>query len=319
MRTGHHSAAALLAAWLLAVPGTPALAEAPECYARDAQGRSFRVCFDPGTELRLAAAGGASCASGWAGSAELQLDLVWRDRLQYGEADDLVTWQLDHRFATGWIRPWELDFEGLPSLDLTAYEASYVRHSSAGYLVFPSSPPTRLLFPLDLGVDLAVGRVRAGIRPTDERSWLQLGAARAGVLFDPWRSGRPGCGLEIGLGARYDLDLLGDPRLEDGVQVVHRVSPFTAASLRFRIQDDAGLTAADVRAEVFPHWASQGGWALGAEASARVQRVVLAINDEPISIFAEAGYDRLPPALDLEAAHSVRLLAGLAIGIQLRD
>jgi hypothetical protein len=279
----------------------PVYAAAAHNFKADDGGRPFRVRFDPASEVRLGLITGASGGSQrFEAVSALELGILYRSFAEFGDKEeDRITWQLDHRFIAGRIRPGEQT-----ELDLVAYTGSFLRHSDAPYMVLPTDPPQRFYFPFDVGVEARVGRVRL------DPEAIRLGLARAAVLLDPWRSGKPGNSLEFGVGVSYDLDL--------NSEVIHRVAPFTAVSVRWRLQDEDGLTRFDLRGDLTPHWASAGGWQLGAEAAARFERVLLAFNDEPVALVLEAGYERLPPVPGFEGAHEFTLLAGLAFGFQLK-
>ena len=96
------------------------------------------------------------------------------------------------------------------------------------------------------------------------------------------------------------------------------MAPFTAVSVRWRLQDEDGLTRFDLRGDLTPHWASPGGWQLGAEAVARFERVLVAFNDEPVAVVLEAGYQRRSPCPGFGGDHELKFLAGLAFGLQLK-
>jgi hypothetical protein len=123
--------------------------------------------------------------------------------------------------------------------------------------------------------------------------------------------------FDVGVEARVGRVRL-DPKI---IEAIHRVAPFTAVSVRWRLQDQDGLTRFDLRGDLTPHWASVGSWQVGAEAVARFERVLIAVNDEPVALVLEAGYERLPPApgfAGFEGAHEFTFLAGLAFGFQLK-
>ena len=107
------------------------------------------------------------------------------------------------------------------------------------------------------------------------------------VLFVIGRS------LALGVGVRYDVDVYPAPTLQTPV-FVHRVAPLTSGSVRFRYQTDDGLLMLDAYGEVAPHWTSDNTWAVLANGSARLDRTLIAINDQPIGAYAEVGYRYLP-------------------------
>lgn len=300
-------------------PGEPL----PEGYTADARGRRFRVRFDAGSRVLLGAGlafGGAAEDAGRSRQ-RLQLGLSYRSALLFADGDEQVTWQLDHALLAGTIEPANPGHASLPATDATLYRAVYLRHASSSTITLPSNPPRQLYFPLDLGVQAVLGRVQWPGEPRPDEAGsprvVRLELAQASVLLDPWRSGRPGCSLELGVGSRYGLDLLYPATGPwSSPQRVHRLAPFTATSLRLRLQDAAGLTVADLRGELVPHWASRGGWQTAAEAQARLERVLVALNDEPLAAFAELRWSRWPGPSPQQG--ELQALAGLALLWQLK-
>jgi hypothetical protein len=308
----------LLASLLLLALGGPARAGD---LAVDERGRSLRVAFDPASVVRLGVLGGAEHEGAFAGALELELGVGYRTVESSGgtsgEGAEQVAWTFEHRFGWTRLQPLRTAAAGAPALDATAYAGAFMRHSAEPSLTLPSSPPRRVFFPFDVGVECELGRLQ--LRPLDgERERLEVEVARAGVVLDPWRAGRPGNDLRLGLGVRYDVELAGRPGLSDP-EARHRLAPFTAAWARFRWQDEPGLTALEVLVDAFPHWSPGRGWDAGAEAHARVERVLVALDDQPLALVAETSWAHRPdgPA-GREASEDVRLLLGLALSFQLR-
>jgi hypothetical protein len=208
----------------------------------------------------------------------------------------------------------------VPAFDALLYGVTVLRHDESPSLVLPSSPPVGIPFPFDIGFEAEVGRVSASDRFPVERvsgarvPELQIAVLRGALLFDPWRSGDVGRSVEIGIGARYDLDVFGAPALSHA-RIVHRVAPMTAASLRWRYRTDDGLFSFDVRGDVVPHWTSEGDWRLAALGSLRVERIVLAIDDQPLTLVLDGGWRMRPATNDTERAHDVRVTLGVALDL----
>lgn len=203
-------------------------------------------------------------------------------------------------------------------MDATLYSGNYLRHTDDPFLMLPSSPPKRMYFPFDIGVHVEAGRVRWEPSSDGTGERLRIGAARATVLLDPVRSGKPGHGLPIGFGLRYDIDVQGTPELTSQ-SVVHRLAPFTEATMGWRYQDDPGLTTFELQGCWFPHWASEGGWQVEAfESSATFDRVLIAVNDTPVSATLDAGYSRYPSARHGGDTQAWRAMAGVRVGWQLK-
>ena len=186
--------------------------------------------------------------------------------LRFGSGPEQIRWNFTHGLLAG-----RLDLKD-PSgaqqaqawdLDATLYQGAYRRHSAEPYWVLPTTPPKRFFFPFDVGIGSRFGRIRLKQSPGTSDSFMRLEVADARVLLDPWRAGRPGCHLELGIGVRYSLDLDGPTGNFGAGQTVHRIAPLTATSLHFGWQDRSGLTHLQLEGHVVPHWASRGGWATG--------------------------------------------------------
>ncbi len=293
-------------------PRSTRAAELAQDYVQDDAGRRVRVRFDPSSRVWLggvvAAIPGATRGAVVAG---LEGSIDYERRSESGPRGERVRWQLDHRVLTTTIYPGVGPL--LAPMDATLYRGTYLRHAERAYLTFPSSPPRRVPFPFDIGLDVALGSLWVPAGPDET---VRIGAARTGVVLDPWRSGVVGRSLELALVARYDLDWApGVP----GAKLVHRIAPLTSPQARLRWQDDAGLTRISMQAAWIPQWSSAGAFrADAAEAHGRVERVLVAVNDQPLALALSADYWRFPGSSSASAASELRVGLGLGLGFQLR-
>lgn len=312
-----------------AEPQPPASAPAapPEGgdYAIDPEtGHPFRVRFNPARRVWAAFSAAALPLSDEPEKPTPEGGFgIWlRTLFPSGKGADLVVWQIEHRWVTGWVWPFYRAVEGIPAMDAALYSASLHRHDEAPSAVLPFTPPVSVPFPFDIGFEMEIGRVFVpGLLPVSASSgapvpMLRVGVLRASVFVDPWRSGVPGRTLEIGVGARYDVDPIASPTLQEA-RMLHRIAPMTATSLRFRFQSLDGLTALDVRGDFIPHWTSERTWKIMALAAGRVERTLIAINDQPIAAVLEGSYRRSPESEDLSAVNDVRISLGLMFNIEI--
>lgn len=300
-------------------------AEAEGDYRVAANGRRFRVRFDPASRVTLT--GGMAVLHDGAGSAlaafEAGFSFGYRKVYRSGAGDDRVTWQIDHQLTSGWVRPFVRPAGDMPSFDAALYRATLHRHSESPSIVLPFSPPVTVAFPFDVGFDAELGRVTVPVTPVAlpgfevAQPWIHLGVVRASFTLDPWRSGQVGRSLVLGIGVRYDVDVYGAPTLEKP-RFVHRVAPLTSGSVRFRYQSDDGLLMLDAFAEAAPHWTSDDVWSFLANGSVRLDRTLIAINDRPIGAFAEVGYRYLPEGAGAPGLHDVRGTLGIAASLSLK-
>ncbi len=295
----------------------PAAAEAtPTEWSVSPEGHRFRVGFDPGSRVWLGIAGAVERgAYPLAGAFEVDAGFGYRSRVTQGKGEELVAWQVDHRALAGWVQPIPRA-DGRPALDATLYGIYMLRHDASPSVVLPTSPPVALPFPFDIGFESETGRVTT-LAYAAPATALRVGVLRGSLFVDPWRSGVPGRSLEIGVGARYDIDMV-SPRGVGAPVLIHRIAPMTAGSLRFRYQDRRGIAVVDGRADVIPHFTSEGGWRVMALASMHVERTLIAVDDQPFAAVLEGSYRYDPASAETAAANDLRVSAGFAMHFGLR-
>ena len=291
------------------------------------EGHAFRVRFDPESRIRLGFAESIGLGGAKDGAVsqapEVTAGISYRQLESKGVGKDRITWQVDHRFVSGWLHPSRRPSQPLRAFDATLYSVTALRHDELPSIVLPSSPPMSLAFPFDVGFSSQLGQVSVPERLPVSRAdgarvpLVRVGVSHAAMILDPWRTGVVGRSFEIAIGARYDIDVHGGPSLETP-KVLHRVAPMTATSLRFRTQSDDGLLLIDCRAEVVPHWTSESLWKVAAAGGARIERIVLALNDEPIVAMLEGGYRLTPGTRDVGLTHDVRVSLGVSFNLALK-
>jgi hypothetical protein len=262
------AAAALLALALAAQAGDP-------CLETDGRGRSFRVCFDPGNGLDLsagAAFGREEPALG--GATDLRAGFRWRKDLRTRSGD--LEWLRDMAFVEARAL---LDAgESEPrAAEVLLWRGVFVRHRASPFLLIPGPRPLRFPFPFDVGLLVEVGGA-AWERPRPDDA--DLAPVRAALLLDVGGHGllrRLAFGPEVAWTVHVSAE-------EDAT---HALVPFTAGVVDARLESRDGLSALGL--------AVRGGSALevpgGAEgfvlATLALERVVLAVNDRPLALYAE--------------------------------
>lgn len=257
----------------------------PSAWKTDERGRRMRVGFDPGNRWLLE--GGLAASGDGAVDGELRFGLSIRQMLDFpGEG---VAWKMHHQV---------LEARWSPGGDWSAtlYQGRYHRWMEDGWVMLPTSPPRRLPFPLNIGIEGLVGRFET--RPLDPEVFGVLAIQQAQVVFDFWRSPRVSSFALVGLGPSWDVRL--------GPQTVHRVAPLSRATLDVHHEWDRGRQLLHVGGEVAYAWSDTGDWQLRARATGRYEVTVLAINDWPVSLAADIRYR-------FEGTHHVRGLLALSL------
>ncbi len=297
----------------------------PSDYLISKEGHRFRVRFDPVSRLWVGAAAAFTLSPENAIKPvfEANLGISYRAIYQWGKGNDAIIWQLDQRFLGGSVWPFLRRVRDIPALDAALYTVSLHRHDEHPRIVLPSSPPASVAFPFDVGFDAEAGRVYVpafalpGAGHGGDVEMLRVSVLRATAFLDPWRSGKPGRSVEIGVGARYEVEPIARPSWEKPV-FLHRVSPATTGSLRFRFQSTDGLFLLDMRGEVIPHWTSEGIWRTAGIGQLHLERTLIAINDQPVVLVFEGAYRRQPESGFIQAANEVRASLGITLNASLK-
>jgi hypothetical protein len=257
---------------MLALVVATALAQEP-CWAEDSRG-AFRTCFDPGRGLELSTGGSAGALGG---AADLSAGIRLRgERDSRSKADSV--WLLSHRLVAADAR---LSSEQR-HFRLLGYEGVARRHVDGGALVLPTNPPLRIAFPFDLGLYF---RGLGYERRIEEGAGWTFETGRVAMLVDPLRSSSGRFHLGIGPTLAHQLR-------SDGTNVTNELTPLTALEVFVNAESEDGLWVFRVSG-----WA---GWTftpvtgrapdgvLRARGELSLERVLVAINDQPISVALRA-------------------------------
>jgi len=191
-------------------------------------------------------------------------------------------------------------------LTLAAYEGLARRHVDDGFLLLPTNPPIRLPFPLDLGL---YGRVARYERRVEDGPGWTFETARLAMLFDPLRSGSGRFHLGFGPTLAHVLR-------HDGSLLRHELTPLTALQLAVSLESENGLwvfRAGGQAGFTFDPAALQSGGTLRARGELSVERVLVALNDHPVSLQVRAG----AAYRDAGALQQNEWSAGAALKLQL--
>jgi len=254
-----------LAAALVLLASATARAE-PSCTGVTASGGRFATCFDPGNRLFLRVS-----TDGF--GAVLQL----RHIIHFDDEPDLV-WKMEHTLA-------EATYLGLwQRYSARLYGGRYLRHARDGHIILPFSTARKVFLPFDVGAEAEVGTLSQQFGDDTAR----LGVVRTAALIDIGRSESFSHHLALGAVARWDVDVTDDTMID---LVEHHVAPFSTAVADAYAESANGLTLASLRVEGGSAWSSETGWGPQVVAGARLERVVIALNDRPLSLFGGVRYD----------------------------
>lgn len=256
--------------------------EAPPPCERTHKGVPFATCFDPGNRLHIDGSNlGAS-----AGIA-LRHDAV--------TADKEVTYRLSHNllFARG----------SAASIDGAVYRGRLLRHAREGTLTLPGDPPRAVPFPFDIGVDMTAFDARATL-PLEQ---ARITPVRLSPVLDPIRASTRR--VHLGVGPLMRWDMLVDTQQKSVLG--HRVVPFSGAHLGLHLESQDGLWLFRMTAEASVASRSDPLPKRQVAGTAEIERVLFAVNDAPVSLFA-GGDLELPGA-------GARVYAGLRMAVLSRS
>lgn len=242
------------------------VAQADSCTGISSEGGRFAACFDPGNRLTLSVG-----TEGYGGGVSV------RHTIDFEDEPDLV-WKMDHSIVQ--IQHGLVDGE----VDGLLYRGRFLRHSRDGHIVLPIGANLRKIFlPFDIGALVEVGRLHL-LR--DERS--ELSVVETALLVDLARTRDFRTRFALGPVASWDV------AFDHGAKIAvadQRVAPFSALLADLHFEDRSGLTLLDLRGVAGTAWHTDGGWTPRVRAEAMLERVVFAVNDRPVALYANALYD----------------------------
>ena len=189
----------------------------------------------------------------------------------------------------------------------------YVHYTREPYVTLPGERPRRLWFPFNTGFSVQLLEVDTrALSP----GGAELNVLSSQLLLDFLRLPHVGTWGRLGVGIRYDLLLSGLDGLIPA-EAVSTFAPFTATSITFHHESRGGLFRIDGGLEVIPRWSRRDGWSRRIEGSMRAERVVLAVNDQPVAIYAGATFleDSLSPSRPF--FEKLQAVAGVRLGFNL--
>jgi hypothetical protein len=267
--------AALLLALAPETQGTVAAAVSPqvdECIMETDAGDRFPVCFDPGNALLLGTGlqvrGGVALPTFQAGV------LLRTERTSRSKG---LLWFNTHRILVTEATPGT----ARRGLTTTLYEGTFRRHLEEGFILIPTSRPLRVPFPFDVTLAVRAGHLE---RRVWEGPGLTLETGRAALLLDPVRSASGRLWLGFGPSASHSLRRMPDGTLEQ------EISPFTSGVLETGYETVDGWWT--VRASALAGWINslKGDRRFRARADASIERILFALNDQPLWLQLHGSY-----------------------------
>ncbi len=241
-------------------------AQAESCTGITGKGGRFATCFDLGNRLSVTAG-----TDGFGGS------LALRHVKTFDDEPDLI-WKLEHQMIDVTHATFEDRFTGV------LYRGRYLRHARDGHIVIPLGTPKKVFLPFDIGGFAEAGRVE-WIPGTTA---VKIGVVRTAALFDLSRTRSFRRRIAFGPSARWDIDADRDAM----TLTQHSVSPFTTLLTNIHFESANGRHVANFELETGSAWHSKGqGWSPEVRAEASLERIVVAVNDHPISLVLGARYD----------------------------
>ena len=227
-------------------------------------GKRFALCFDPGNRISVTAG-----SDGFGGA------LALRHVIHFDDEPDLV-WKLEHVALDATHGGFVDRFAG------AIYRGHYVRHARDGHIVLPLGVPKKIFLPFDVGAFAEAGTLR-----WRDDTVTRVGVVKIAGLIDFGRTRTFRRRIAIGPVARWDVDLGRNP----WAVAKHIVAPFSAAMANLHVESTTGRLVGDLRVEAGTAWRGSEGWEPEARAEATLERIMLAINDRPISLVLGLRYE----------------------------
>jgi hypothetical protein len=254
---------AAAAAVVAVVLACAAPVHAETCTGTTDDGEHFPICFDPGN--RLSITGGTNGIGG---------AIAIRHVIRFADEPELV-WKLEHVVADAAYAGFEDRLAG------TLYRGRFLRHTDDGKILLPFGN-RKVFLPFDIGALAEIGTLRW--RPGD--TLARLGVVETAALIDLARSRSFRTRIAFGPAGRWAVDV--DRMSWKAVE--HIVAPFTLGRVELKLESASGITVIGLDIEAGTAWHGNTGWKPEAIAEAKLERIVLAINDRPIALVLGARY-----------------------------
>jgi len=192
-----------------------------------------------------------------------------------------------------------------------------MRWTQDGRILLPGSPPQRVPFPFNIGLETTVGALDYRELPGGVAAEIDVLASE--ILLDLWRRRRMRSYAQLGVGPRYSIRLA-DLSAEDPsapLAVAHIVAPFTGGSLAFHHESADGHHAFDATGRASYRLRVEQGWSAFAEIRIGYEAILFAINDMPMSTYLEAGYGYRGDVAPGRHEHELHGVAGLRVAVPL--
>lgn len=262
------------------IPGliTLLLAASP-CVGIHTDGTSYQTCFDPGVGVEAGVSGFARGLRGDVyGSALFNGGILIRTERRSMSKEGTL-WFNEHRFFI--TRAQAEDAQR--SLLVSAYQGNFRRHLKEGFLLVPTTPPIRLPFPFDVSINVSALRYE---RRVFEGEGFTLETGRAAILLDPIRSPTGAVRLAIGPSLSHTLRVRADNELQQ------EFSPLTSLYGEFVAETDDGWWNLRANALVGSVFTVEGDNYLRIRAEAALDRLLFAVNDQPVALRVSGTYVR---------------------------
>jgi hypothetical protein len=266
-----------------------AIAEAPDGYARDENGRIFQVSFDLANRLYL----GGRWAPFFPGSGGEVLD---RGGIDFGIRVDDLSYsgrkRHRHRVLEGAVSFMPVDFEIL----LWGYDLGTRREEPAVWLTTFIGPPTRFDLDLDLGWGFRL--LTARYHPMGSKAYTELENLSLYLSWELYHNRPMDSFVRFAIGPACS-ELLSRLASESSRFAIYPVATLDSEL----VLDRRGLHRLALALSASPRWYLDEADALysTARGSLSYEFVFLAINDQPLSVFLDgsAKYrDDIPDAPD---------------------
>jgi len=277
-----------------------ALGAADPCVGTDELGRSFRTCYEAGRGLELSV--GGARAAGVAEEGGLAAGLAFRWRSDTTTSTGRKEWLRDMAFFEARGR-FHGSLDDALAAEATLWSGIFLRRLAEPFLLVPTAGrPVRFPFPFDVGMAIDAGHVRWAAGAGGAPESLEVEAVRGALLLDVSRH----------LGARVRRAAFGPEvswalRFEEGSKPVQALAPFSAGRVEFRAESPDGLTALlfSGRAGALLRFPGSAGafW----DGRLAAERVLVAVNDLPLSLYGEAAARGGALDRELSATVGVRL------------